>query len=186
MSSTLKARLIARARLRRLRKDEAGVSAVEFAIIAPFMALLFFGCIELSMLMQAERKVTSTASTLGDLVARSIVVDSDDLDDIFAASAFVVQPLDSSQARLRVTSVIDNEGVAEVDWSEASTNWSARSEGSAVSLPAGVLAEDTSVIYAEVEYDYTSPLGFFLKGEQGLTEEFYVRPRRVNAVTYED
>ena len=34
-------------RNRNLAKSEDGISAVEFALIAPLMAIIFFGCIEL-------------------------------------------------------------------------------------------------------------------------------------------
>ncbi len=40
-------------------RDKAGVSAVEFAMIAPVMITLLLGTVELSDVMMADRKVTS-------------------------------------------------------------------------------------------------------------------------------
>ena len=57
-----------------LHYNEQGVSAVEFAIIAPVMVLIYFGCIELSFLMRMDRRVTSTSASLGDLTARLATV----------------------------------------------------------------------------------------------------------------
>ena len=39
-----------------LHYNEKGVSAVEFALIAPLMVLIYFGCIELSFLMRMDRR----------------------------------------------------------------------------------------------------------------------------------
>ena len=41
------------ARLKRLRRDERGVSAVEFALIAPVMILFYFGLAEVTQVMIA-------------------------------------------------------------------------------------------------------------------------------------
>ncbi|MEM9054640.1 MAG: TadE/TadG family type IV pilus assembly protein, partial [Pseudomonadota bacterium] len=78
--------LFQRRSLRTLPKAKKGVSAVEFALIAPLMLLMYAGCIELSFMMQLDRKVTTSAATLGDLTARADIVTNDDLDDIFEAS----------------------------------------------------------------------------------------------------
>ena len=61
-------------RAKGIRDDDDGISAIEFALVAPFLALLYFGCIELSLMMQTDRRVTSAASTMGDLVARAAVM----------------------------------------------------------------------------------------------------------------
>ena len=49
-------------KLRDCLKSESGISAVEFALIAPLMAMIYFGCIELSLMesyfSQAEEAVT--------------------------------------------------------------------------------------------------------------------------------
>ena len=56
-------------RLRRLIGDERGVSAVEFALLLPLMLTLYLGAVEVSQGIGADRKVTLTARTIGDLVS---------------------------------------------------------------------------------------------------------------------
>jgi Flp pilus assembly protein TadG len=68
--------------MRGLRYNEAGVSAVEFALIAPVMVLIYLGCIELSFLMRVDRRVTSTSAALGDLTARLSSVTDADMNEI--------------------------------------------------------------------------------------------------------
>jgi len=163
---------------KRLRRDERGVSAVEFALIAPVMIVILFGVIEISQLFTADRKVTRTTSTVADLVAQDDIITADEMTDIFTASGAIMQPYDTAGLQMRVSSVVmDDKGKVAVDWSEGS-NISPRAPGSVVSVPAGILQTNTSVIMAEVNYNYASTLGTFLSAPLKLGETFYLRPRR--------
>ena len=52
------------------RATSAGVAAVEFALILPFLLVLFVGSIEASSLITVDRRVNVISGTVGDLVAR--------------------------------------------------------------------------------------------------------------------
>ena len=170
--------------LRRFGRNKDGVSAVEFALILPVMAMLYFGSIEVSFMMSVDRKVTQTASSLGDLVARGTTISSTELDDIFAASSALFEPYDGSKALMRVTSIKMDKGKTEVVWSRAQ-NMSPYSKGSAVTVPDGLLSDGDGIVKAEVSYTYNSILGYFLPSAQNLNEVFYLRPRRVDIVDIE-
>lgn len=170
-----------RYRMRRFSKDRSGVSAVEFALILPVFAVLFFGSVEVSFLLTVDRKVTQTASTLGDLVARGTSISSDEMNDIFAASSAIFAPYNGATAQMRVTSIEQKNGNVKVVWSRAK-NMSPYSEGQSLTVPNGLLSNGQTVIFAEVNYDYNSTLGFFLPSTQKMDESFYLRPRRVDAV----
>ena len=79
-------------KLSKFARDESGISAVEFALIAPLMAMIYFGCIELSLMMTLDRKVTGATAALGDLTSRSSTITNADLTDIFEATRMVMQP----------------------------------------------------------------------------------------------
>ena len=90
--------------LRRLRRDRRGVSAVEFALIAPVMMLMYFGMTELSQSMMAQRKADHIASSIGDLVAQSKSIDDTTMGDLFKigntiASSRVIDPRSSGGIR---------------------------------------------------------------------------------------
>ena len=172
-------------RLRGFLRNKDGVSAVEFALILPVFALLYFGSIEVSFLMAVDRKVTHTASALGDLTARGTTLTRTEVNDIFAASRALFQPYDGTQAQMRVTSVLRTNGKNEVVWSEAQ-NMTAYAPGAEVTVPNNLLQNGDSVIMAEVAYDYNSTLGYFLPSAQHLDETFYLRPRRVDVVELDD
>ncbi len=167
---------------RQYTRDERGVSAVEFALIAPLMLLIYFGSIELSFLMLAERKTTAAAATLGDLTARSAIVTDQDLLEIVEATRLVFEPFDNLEARMRISSLEEDDGQLAVVWSDATANWTERSVDEIVEAPDGVIPDGGSLIYAEIEFDYESALGYFFTTEKMLGEEFFMRPRNVDFV----
>ena len=167
--------------IRRFTGNRQGVSAVEFALILPVFAILFFGSVEVSFLLTVDRKVTQTASALGDLTARATTMTEGEVDDIFSASSAIFAPYDGAQAKMRITSIVHKNGKDEVAWSRA-RNMTAYSKGANVNVPGDLLDDGQTVIFAEVSYDYNSTLGFFLESARTLEESFYLRPRRVEAV----
>ncbi len=159
-----------------------GISAVEFALIAPLMMLIYFACIELSFMMILDRKITTSTSTLGDLTARVSIVTNDELTDIFEATRMILQPNDIVVARMRVSSLYDDNGTVKVAWSDA-RNLTAYTEQQTITVPANLVPSGGSVIFAEIEYDFNSPLGYFFSSSRTLKDQFYMRPRRVDFVT---
>jgi Flp pilus assembly protein TadG len=170
---------------RAFSRAKSGLAAIEFALILPFMALLYFGAIEISLLISADRKVSQTASSLADLVARVDSINPDGVNDVFSASRALFQPYDSTGVEMRVTSVIDKDGAPTVDWSQAQ-GMDPRHSGDAMTLDPGVLPSKGSVIMAEVTYNYQTVLGFFLKDGMVLNETFYLRPRMSDTVAWSD
>ena len=168
--------------VRGLRYNEQGVSAVEFALIAPLLIVLYLGSIELSLLMQADRRVTQTSASLGDLTARLSTVTDADMTEMFAAAKIMMQPYDAGDAGMRITSIVDNgDGTAKVAWSDAH-NLSAYSPGATMDLPDGIMPSPGSIIMAEVEYDYESSFGYIISTTKTITDKFYLRPRRVSEI----
>lgn len=167
--------------LKLYKKAQKGVSAVEFALIVPLMLSIYFACIELSLLMILDRKVTTSTATLGDLTARALTISNDDLDDIFEATRMIFQPNDITEARMRVSSLYNDAGTIRVGWSDG-CNLAAYSVDQVIAAPANLVPAGGTVIYAEIEYDYNSALGYFFTTTKTLTDQFYLRPRRVNEI----
>ncbi|MEO1405880.1 MAG: TadE/TadG family type IV pilus assembly protein [Pseudomonadota bacterium] len=172
-------------RLRGLRgaaENTEGVSAVEFALVAPLMLLLFFGTAEVSLLLQSERSVTSATSTMGDIAARLDVITDDDMNDIFGSTEIVLQSLDAQEAAMRVSSLVaDEDGNVTVDWSDG-RNMAPLSQGATVAdLPQDIVPPNGSVIMSELEYTYELD-GYFLDEARQLSERFFLRPRRVEQI----
>jgi Flp pilus assembly protein TadG len=168
--------------LRRFRRREDGVSAVEFALILPIMLILLFGCIEVGDALTIDRKVAHVASTLSDLVTQSKSVTSNDMTSIFGAAGLIVSPYSSSALKMKVSGVsVDKNGKATVAWSAAS-NDKALTKGDPITVPAAIATPNTFVVVSEVHYPYQPTVGYVMTGSFDLRSTFYLRPRASDKV----
>lgn len=172
-------------RLRRLfRRDEGGVSAIEFAFIFPVMISMYMGAVDVSQVLTADRKITTLASTVADLVAQAEMLDADDMADIYAAAAEIVAPFPNTDLSIVVTSIeLDENDDPVVGWSDG-YHGTPRSSVSGVTIPAGMIEAGGSVILAEVTYEYDSILSKFVGQNFELDDAFFLRPRQVAVVEF--
>jgi Flp pilus assembly protein TadG len=170
-------------RLRRLIGDERGVSAVEFALLLPLMLTLYLGAVEVSQGIGADRKVTLTARTIGDLVSQVSSIGNSDMTNALNASSAVMAPFPAGNLTVTVTSVtIDSTGKATVDWSDT-LHGTARTKGATVTLPTALNVANTSLIWSEVQYSYRPVIGYVVSGTLTLRDQIYMRPRLSTSVT---
>lgn len=108
--------------IRRFRRSERAVAAVEFALILPFLLLLYMGSIEASSLFTVDRRIEVIAATMADLVARwnpnEGAIGRETVRDYFRASEGIITPYSTVGLR-QVVSVIDvaANGTSKVMWS---------------------------------------------------------------------
>jgi len=185
--------LLTRRMLGRLRRDKKGVSAVEFALIAPVLVCFYFGCIEISTMLITDRKVTSTAASVGDLVARLPSIDTTEMNNVFNSTVINMAPNDFTDTRIRVTSIqYASDGVTPVvGWSRSTSNWTAHANGNIMTVPTGIIPAGGSVVLTEVEFDYSSitglydpNTGFLFDVSRTMTDSYYARPRRVDIIPF--
>jgi Flp pilus assembly protein TadG len=168
--------------LNRFLKDASGLSAVEFALLLPVMVTSYFGVAEIGNYILADRKVTSVAATAADLVGQSTQVTDAGMADIMGSLNVVIQPFNASDAQIRITSVTaDAMGNTKVAWSDA-VRTSPRAVGSTISMPAGLVPANQSVIFAEISFTYKSVVGMFLQNGITVSDNFYEKPRKTLAV----
>ena len=79
-------------RVRNLWVDIRAVAAVEFAIVLPFMLLLFVGGVELGNALAISVKVSQTTHTVADLVSRNACVTDSALSTMLGASSVTIAP----------------------------------------------------------------------------------------------
>jgi Flp pilus assembly protein TadG len=169
--------------LNRLASDKRGVAAIEFALIAPVAILLYCGFAELTLAMMAERRAAHAASVVADLVSQTPAVSTADVNDIFNVGNSIIYPFPAATLQLRVTSVTaDAQAVPRVSWSQGH-GMSPLTAGAVVSgFPANLLVAGDSVIKADVQYNYTSPLQITLPNALTFRDSFYLKPRRSPSV----
>lgn len=166
-----------------LRRDQRGVSAVEFAMILPLMVTLYLGSVEVTTGVSIQRKVTLTARTVADLASQVTSINNSDMTNIMKAATAVIAwctapcAYNSSYLKVTVSAVnIDANGVATVAWSDT-FNGTARGTGSTVTLPTALNIANTQLIWSEVSYTYTPAVGYMVTGTMNLADEIYMRPR---------
>jgi Flp pilus assembly protein TadG len=161
--------------LRRFARDRRGVSAVEFALCAPLMIGLYFGVVEVSDGVSADRKVSLTTATLANLAAQVTTISSSDMTNILDASSAVIAPYDKSKLKVTITCIsINASKVATVKWS-VTRNGTAKS--GTVTLPTALAVASTQVILAEASYAYTPIVGYNISGTINLSDQMYMSPR---------
>jgi Flp pilus assembly protein TadG len=165
--------------------DERGAAAIEFAIIAPVAVLLYCGFAELTMAMMAERRAAHVASVVADLVSQTPSVTSANVSDIIDVGNSIMVPFPSAPLKLRVTSIIaDVNGVPKVAWSQGHGLTALGINATVTPFPATLLAAGDSVIMADVQYGFSSPLKMTLPNVLTFKDTFYLKPRRSVSVTY--
>lgn len=175
--------------LSRWGRDRRGVSAIEFAFIAPILILLYFGVAELCGAMLAQRKAGHVASELGDLVAQCQQVAASDFSTTgyWAVGNAVLYPLNTSPLSMRVTSITANstDTVFTVAWSyDNGGALTAYSTGTTLtnSAFASLIPANGSIIMSETQYTYTSPVAIVVKTAIPFSSTFYLAPRQVTQI----
>lgn len=174
----MRARLLTSvALLRRFGRDGRGVSAVEFALIAPLLVTIYFGGIEITSAVAVDRKMTLVAHTVADIVAQSSSITNAEMTDILNAAAAVSSPFATANLKVVVSSiVISSSNQATIAWSDT-LNGTKHSTGEAVVLPAALNVASSSLIWGEVTYTYKPMFGTVFKADMTLGDTIYMRPR---------
>lgn len=161
--------------------DRRGVAAVEFALILPFMLLLYVGVVEITQYVAADRKAAIFARTLSDLTAQPTIdavttsptaslaiFDDASRSNVFGFSASILFPFAPTNAAMRITqfAIDNNSGVprAFIDWMETCT-WQANStctygSNANFSGPTGRCAIDTGLTS-----ELLAPNAYLIRGE---------------------
>jgi len=191
-------------RLRRsagdFRRDRSGLAALEFAIIAPVMLVMFLGTVEFSSGIAVNRKVTLIARTLSDLTSQAAVQAVTDpyLQNVFTASIVIVKPYSQTPVKAQISEIyIDSNQKATVQWSkgaiiasgalQATLTPSSRNPNDIVTglVPPALLVKQTYLILSEVSYLYTPAIGYVMaKSGVNLSDVAYTRTRQFACVTY--
>lgn len=176
--------------VRRLRADHRGVGAIEFAMTAPFLILLYLGSYQLLDAISAYRKVTTTTRTLADLTSQFTSVTADDVDNIADAATSVMVPYSAANTLTRISEIkINAAGIPKVAWSRPSSGARLRNSDLVTPLglpnsvvPTALRVPGTYIVYSEVTYSYNPNVGTGLIGPIPMTDRIFMNPRRSNDI----
>jgi len=172
----------------KLRQNEDGLAAIEFAILAPIMISMYFGLAEVASAIAVDRSISHATNVAGDLTSQVANIDDADLEDLLTATLRIMDVDATSKVSISLES-----------WSrDAAGNntlvGSATMNGGAASLPAfnvatvdSTLLNDTAgVVVARVAYLY-SPLKLqYMKTDFTMSDTCILKPRRSSEVTFDN
>ncbi|MDF1610366.1 pilus assembly protein [Hoeflea sp. YIM 152468] len=140
---------------RKLRGDSSGVGAVEFALIAPVLIVLYMGALEISVAMSVNKKLARASSTVADLVTQEEDVNKATLKSMVNVAESVMMPFRTDGMKVKITGIaVDSTGVGKANWSWQQDETRPYSVGSIQSLPKELAVPNTFLVRTEVELDY--------------------------------
>lgn len=177
----------------RFKKEKDGVAAVEFALIAPLLILLFFGTLEISTAVAINRKVSRISSTVGDLITQSQTLTGNDIVDIMKSASYVMRPYDHTVG-IVISGIEIESGNAKVDWSCAQ-HGTADVPASLYDVPAKIKIDGTYLVAAKVTLSHTPMVAMMTLSDSKLEtdrtaidmeEQIFLRPRIGSSTEIQD
>ena len=161
--------------LERFAGDRRGVSAVEFALLAPLMITLYVGCAEVSDGVGADRKVSLTAAALANLSSQVTTISTSDMGNILDASSAIIAPYSTTQLQITLSCInIDANKNATVQWSV--TRGGTVRSGS-ITIPSALAVANSQLLFGEASYQYKPTVGYTVTGTLNLSDRMYMSPR---------
>lgn len=168
--------------MRRFARDRRGAAAVEFAFVVPVMLMLYYGMVESTQALLANRRAGYLTTAVGDLVTQQAQVTSADVDNIFDASTAVLKPFpsDTGSLAIRVTSIqMDGSGVPSILWTRARGSIPATD---LATIDASMKTANNTIVRAETVYSYSTPFQKMMPGAFTFRHKADLRPRAGTAI----
>jgi Flp pilus assembly protein TadG len=168
---------------RRFAKSTRGVAALEFAMTAPVLGVLFLATFDGGRALAIYMKVRSTSYSLAAITNQYASIGDSLMSQIFTDTAQVLTPYSSGPLGQTVSGItIDASGKATVTWS-STQGGVARGVGSTITVPTNLDIPSTFLIFSEVTYQYTPMFGYFDNGLTiSLSDNLLVAPRSTATV----
>lgn len=164
--------------LRRLRGDRSGAGAIEFAFIAPVLIVLYIGATEFSVAMSVDKKLGRAASTVSDLLSRSVgmtkvphkeEIEVDDLKEMVAVAKSIMAPYDTDSLKIKITGIrLNGAGKTKILWSwtpDGDKGKSVYKKNDPADIPDNLAVPKTFLIRTELEYRHDVITSFPVTGE---------------------
>ena len=188
-STSLFSALSPRKLSKNFRDDERGIAAIEFAIIAPVMIGMYFGLAEIASAISVDRRISHGTNVAGDLATQQAEIRDDEIEEILAAALRVMDVPNVSSVSIDMESFTkpdensSPESRGRIRLNQGAGNFAAFN---ANSLEERVLSEDSGVVVTRVSYEYTPLQLRFFDSTITLDETFFLKPRRSDAVLFQD
>lgn len=140
-------------RIRRFTRDQKGLAALEFALIAPLLLLLYFGAVDLTNWYMAHRRLVLAGSTMADITTQSPgTVTGDTLGQIWTGVGEIIAPMALADVNLTMRDYRKDGNGARRQWSYTrGTDCSTIPDTTQLTaIAASEMTEDNDILIAEV------------------------------------
>ncbi len=169
--------------------DIRGVASIEMAFIFPAMVLVYFGLVDATNVLSANRRVTLTASTLADLVTQAPgTITTTDINDFFDASTAIMEPFDSTDITLQVYEFkLDGSSNPVLSWSHSNGGGGCGGTPTVDSQMKQLMTEGNDIVVSRVCYTYHWVIGkIFGSTPMALEDQLVLRPRQSTSIDCTD
>jgi Flp pilus assembly protein TadG len=173
-----------RSLLRRFAGSTRGVAAIEFAMVAPMLGLMFLASFDGGRGIAVYMKVRAATYTVDSITNQYATIHDADMQQILGATAQIMAPYSNAPLGVTVSQIaIDANGKATISWSDT-LGGTAHAVGSTVTVPTNLNVANSFLIFGEVKYAYQPMFGYFGKGTTiNLSDNLYAVPRTSSSIT---
>ncbi len=178
-------------RLRRFGREQRGIAAVEFAMIAAFFATAMLGGTELARYTLMHQKMDRVSSSVADWVAQSSTLKQSDFDNFFAGAQQVAKPFDlGSQGKVIISFIVaSSDTTYTISWQRSGAGTLGQVsqigvQGGPATLPPGVtLSKGDYLVAVEVYAQYTAFVFPELVDSSIVYKRSFEQPRQPDIIT---
>lgn len=174
-----------RERLAAFGAGAQGLAALEFALVAPFMVLLFLGVATYFVAIRQDYSIKRATYTASDMISRQKTVDGDFLANV-RAMAQNISRAKSQTIGFRASSIVRGSDGLFVAWSYATPPYAKREPGDAPAPGLPDVQEGESVIFVETATDVRPLFGLFGTTLERRQSVSIARPRLVRQIAKTD
>ncbi|MGI9392909.1 MAG: TadE/TadG family type IV pilus assembly protein [Parvibaculales bacterium] len=165
-----------------------GIAAVEFALIAPILLVIFLGLVDIVQLLRMNYRLARVAETGADITSRCMSVNNSYMAMIMDAARAGAAPINLRAVALTI-SVLEmqaNNTKGKIVWSRKTGTGSGRMVGEELDiLPTSTAISDGDhIVFAEAEYVYQGLLSSFFMGDVTLNETALFFPRFSDTISH--
>ncbi len=191
--------------------DRRGVSAVEFALVAPVLIVIFMGLADLTTATLAQLHVNRAAEGAADVVAsEQNLTAATDMPNMLSAATYFMTPYASAPLSVRITDIYydgTSKTYGRLYWScalngsSSTTTYTPYAYNTQFQYVPGMTQQQstnitnvlwtnnskssgTSVIVVETSYSFSSPSSFIIQGVHVMTSSYATIPRVANYVGF--
>lgn len=175
---------------KKLQKNEDGVAAIEFALVAPIMIAFYFGMAEIALGIMTDRNVSHATSVTADLATQLPSLNALEISDVMTATIAVLGvetsklnevTIELNSYQMETNGTINQVGYARLgpEISQGPANYDASK------LNAQMFNAQSGVVVARLNYKY-KPATLMFMSDFTMAETLVMKPRKSISVPFDE